>query len=107
MFISGGAQLSRPSYIGISSIYTYAILIESQYTVTHFTYFQSTAFCHDPSSARSDHYLSCNTLSDSDVPVSRSQGYIQSGKESHGAGPIRARAGRRSTWTAVQRQQSL
>ena len=28
-------------------------------------------------------------LSDSDVPVSRSQGYIQSGKESHGAGPIR------------------
>ena len=102
MFISGGAQLSRPSYIGISGIYTYAILIESQYTVTHFTYFQSTAFCHDPSSARSDHYLSCNTLSDSDL-VPRVTYSL--GRSPMGRGPYEhARVG---GWTAAQRQQSL
>jgi len=68
MFIYESAQLSRPSYIGkLLAVFTLIQFMESQYTV-HFTYFQST---------------------DSDVPVSRSQGYIQSGKESHGAGPIR------------------
>ena len=39
MFISGGAQLSRPSYIGIGGINAYTILMESKYTVTRFTYF--------------------------------------------------------------------